>query len=259
MKFSMFSNSVGHNSSNMEHYHDHDHRHKKIRSRVVLPLVATILLLPLTESRSLRGGCEEEFSSKEQTRNMTRGDQEDLLTFTLLHVNDIHSHFEEVNVNTGTCKVKLSNPPLPVLSLYYTKALHGGFTQAANFCPALVCERQHGQAASGARWLRGHVTVVRFPNCHELPCPTAMKQVGWGTWLCHWDSGVTTHPLTSPGPGFQMKDNTSLAEKLWTSCQLSLKSLEKKPYPSFRVIWLSVLILLRCLSDTLCIIPKFYL
>ena len=78
---------------------------------VVLPLVATILLLPLTESLSLRGGCEEEFSSKEQTRNMTRGDQEDLLTFTLLHVNDIHSHFEEVNVNTGTCKVKLSSPP----------------------------------------------------------------------------------------------------------------------------------------------------
>ena len=151
MKFSMFSNSVGHNSSNMEHYHDHDHRHKRIRSNVVLPLVATILILPLTESLSLRGGCEEEFSSKEQTRNMTRGDQEDLLTFTLLHVNDIHSHFEEVNVNTGTCKVKLSNPPLPVLSLYYTKALHGGFTQAANFCPALVCERQHGQAASGAR------------------------------------------------------------------------------------------------------------
>ena len=23
---------------------------------------------------------------------------------TLLHVNDVHSHFEEVNVNTGTCK-----------------------------------------------------------------------------------------------------------------------------------------------------------
>ena len=108
----------------MEHYHDHDHRHKKIRSKVVvLPLVATILLLPLTESLSLRGGCEEEFSSKEQTRNMTRGDQEeDLLTFTLLHVNDIHSHFEEVNVNTGTCKVKLSSSiqivrlPNPILT-----------------------------------------------------------------------------------------------------------------------------------------------
>ena len=100
----------------MEHYHDH--RHKKIRGKVVLSLVATFLLLPLTESRSLRGGCE--FSSKEQTRNMTRGDQEDLLTFTLLHVNDIHSHFEEVNVNLGTCKVRLSNrfQPLNLPSVY---------------------------------------------------------------------------------------------------------------------------------------------
>ena len=26
------------------------------------------------------------------------------LNLTILHVNDVHSHFEEVNVNTGTCK-----------------------------------------------------------------------------------------------------------------------------------------------------------
>ena len=31
----------------------------------------------------------------------------DLLHLTLLHVNDIHSHFEEVNVNTGTCKEEM--------------------------------------------------------------------------------------------------------------------------------------------------------
>ena len=133
MKFSMFSNSVGHNSSNMEHYHDHDHRHKKIRRMVVLPLVATILLLPLTESLSLRGGCEEEFSSKE--RNMTRGDQEDLLTFTLLHVNDIHSHFEEVNVNTGTCKVKLSNPPFASSVPLLHKSIARGFHPSCKLLP----------------------------------------------------------------------------------------------------------------------------
>ena len=39
-------------------------------------------------------GCEEPPDSVE----------DDLLHLTLLHVNDIHSHFEEVNVNTGTCK-----------------------------------------------------------------------------------------------------------------------------------------------------------
>ena len=32
---------------------------------------------------------------------------DDLLHLTLLHVNDIHSHFEEVNVNTGTCKEEM--------------------------------------------------------------------------------------------------------------------------------------------------------
>ena len=26
------------------------------------------------------------------------------VTITLMHVNDIHAHFEEVNVNTGRCK-----------------------------------------------------------------------------------------------------------------------------------------------------------
>ena len=44
-------------------------------------------------SKSLRG-CDEEPSNAE----------DDFLHLTLLHVNDIHSHFEEVNVNTGTCK-----------------------------------------------------------------------------------------------------------------------------------------------------------
>ena len=28
----------------------------------------------------------------------------DQLRITLLHVNDIHAHFEQVNVHTGTCK-----------------------------------------------------------------------------------------------------------------------------------------------------------
>ena len=107
--------SVGHNTSNMEH----KHRHRKIRGKMVLLLVLTLLLLPLAESRSVRG-CEEEFSAKRQTdkekmqNSTSKEEQEDLLTFTLLHVNDIHSHFEEVNVNTGTCKVKLSSSLLIV-------------------------------------------------------------------------------------------------------------------------------------------------
>ena len=94
---------------------DHEHRHKYIRGKMVLLLVLlVILLLPLADSRSVRG-CEEESSSKEgkteeEKKNSTsKEEQGDLLTFTLLHVNDIHSHFEEVNVNTGTCKVKLSS------------------------------------------------------------------------------------------------------------------------------------------------------
>ena len=95
---------------------EHEQRHRKIRGKMVLLLVLNLLLLPLlAESRSARG-CEEEFSSKGETAEKkkmqsltSREEQEDLLTFTLLHVNDIHSHFEEVNVNTGTCKVKLSS------------------------------------------------------------------------------------------------------------------------------------------------------
>ena len=95
---------------------DHEQRHRNIRGKMVLLLVLNLLLLPLmAESRSVRG-CEEEFSligktaEKKKMQSLTsREEQEDLLTFTLLHVNDIHSHFEEVNVNTGTCKVKLSS------------------------------------------------------------------------------------------------------------------------------------------------------
>ena len=95
---------------------EHEQRHRKIRGKMVLLLVLNLLLLPLmAECRTLRG-CEEELSpigktvEEKKRQNLTsREEQEDLLTFTLLHVNDIHSHFEEVNVNTGTCKVKLSS------------------------------------------------------------------------------------------------------------------------------------------------------
>ena len=98
-----------------EHWHEHEHKHRhvKIRGKMVLFLVLAILLLPLAESRSARRGCEEEISPKQKFFKMqnstSKEEQGDLLTFTLLHVNDIHSHFEEVNVNTGTCKVKLSS------------------------------------------------------------------------------------------------------------------------------------------------------
>ena len=53
-----------------------------------------------------RLGCEEELRS---TLHPTQEEEEqrNTLHITLLHVNDIHSHFEEVNVNTGTCKVGL--------------------------------------------------------------------------------------------------------------------------------------------------------
>ena len=95
---------------------DHEQRHKYIRGKMVLLLVLLVIFcfLPLAESRSVRG-CEEESSPKEgktedEQKNLTsKEEQGDLLTLTLLHVNDIHSHFEEVNVNTGTCKVKLSS------------------------------------------------------------------------------------------------------------------------------------------------------
>jgi len=84
----------------------------KIKGKMILLFVLAILNLPLAESRTARRGCEEEFSPKLKTekkmQNSTyaKEEQGDLLTFTLLHVNDIHSHFEEVNVNTGTCKGK---------------------------------------------------------------------------------------------------------------------------------------------------------
>ena len=94
---------------------DHEQRHKYIRGRMVLLLVFLVIsFLPLADSRSVRG-CEGEFSPKEEKtgdekKNSTSEEEQgDLLTLTLLHVNDIHSHFEEVNVNTGTCKVKLSS------------------------------------------------------------------------------------------------------------------------------------------------------
>ena len=98
-----------------EHWHEHEHKHRhvKIRGKMVLFLVLAILNLPLAESRSVRRGCEEGFpkpkTDKKMQNSTSKEEQGDLLTFTLLHVNDIHSHFEEVNVNTGTCKVKLSS------------------------------------------------------------------------------------------------------------------------------------------------------
>ena len=80
---------------------------------VLLLFFSVFLFFPLADSRSVRG-CEEESSLKEgktgdDEKKNSKEEQGDLLTFTLLHVNDIHSHFEEVNVNTGTCKVKLSS------------------------------------------------------------------------------------------------------------------------------------------------------
>ena len=113
----MYAHSVGKRLSHMEHEHwhehEHKHRHVKIRGKMILFLVLAILNLPLAESRSVRRGCEEEISPKQKFDKMqnsiSKEEQGDLLTFTLLHVNDIHSHFEEVNVNTGTCKVKLSS------------------------------------------------------------------------------------------------------------------------------------------------------
>ena len=96
-----------------EHEHEHEHKHVKIRGKMVLLLFLAILLLPLAESRTVGRGCEEEFpklkTDKKMQNSTSKEEQGDLLTFTLLHVNDIHSHFEEVNVNTGTCKVKLSS------------------------------------------------------------------------------------------------------------------------------------------------------
>ena len=115
---------------------DHEHRHKYIRGKMVLLLVLLVIFcfLPLAESMSVRG-CEEESSPKEgkteeekknpkevktedEKKNSTsKEEQGDLLTLTLLHVNDIHSHFEEVNVNTGTCKVKLSSSSFKIVRL----------------------------------------------------------------------------------------------------------------------------------------------
>ena len=51
-----------------------------------------VFIQPYTHSRSLHGCEDSGFQGTES------------LHMTLLHVNDIHSHFEEVNVNTGTCK-----------------------------------------------------------------------------------------------------------------------------------------------------------
>ena len=107
-----------------EHDHVHNHRHKRItRKVIVLSAFLAILLMPLAEARSLKRGCESEFSvqGKRDAKKLSEEEpEEDLLTFTLLHVNDIHSHFEEVNVNLGTCKVRLSNrfQPLNLPSVY---------------------------------------------------------------------------------------------------------------------------------------------
>ena len=97
-----------------EHDHAHNHKHNRITQKVILfSAFLAILLLPLAEARSLKRGCEPEFSDqgKRDAKKLSEEEpEEDLLTFTLLHVNDIHSHFEEVNVNLGTCKVRLSDP-----------------------------------------------------------------------------------------------------------------------------------------------------
>ena len=104
--------------------HEHNHRHKTIMQKViVLSAFLAILILPLAEARSLKRGCESEFSDqgKRDAKKLSEEEpEEDLLTFTLLHVNDIHSHFEEVNVNLGTCKVRRSNrfQPLNLPSVY---------------------------------------------------------------------------------------------------------------------------------------------
>ena len=107
-----------------EHDHVHNHRHKTIMQKViVLSAFLAILIMPLAEARSLKRGCESEFSVQEKldTKKLSEEEpEEDLLTFTLLHVNDIHSHFEEVNVNLGTCKVRLSNPFQPLNLPTYT-------------------------------------------------------------------------------------------------------------------------------------------
>ena len=101
---------------------DHEQRHKYIRGKMVLLLVLLVIFcfLPLAESRSVRG-CEEEskeVKTEDEKKNLTsKEEQGDLLTVTLLHVNDIHSHFEEVNVNTGTCKVKLSSSSFKIVRL----------------------------------------------------------------------------------------------------------------------------------------------
>ena len=101
-----------------EHDHAHNHKHNRITQKVILfSAFLAILLLPLAEARSLKRGCESEFSDqgKRDAKRLSEEEpEEDLLTFTLLHVNDIHSHFEEVNVNLGTCKVRLSNPFQPL-------------------------------------------------------------------------------------------------------------------------------------------------
>jgi 2',3'-cyclic-nucleotide 2'-phosphodiesterase (5'-nucleotidase family) len=49
--------------------------------------------------------------------------EDDLLHLTLLHVNDIHSHFEEVNVNTGTCKDDMKS----------RRECYGGVSQMAGY------------------------------------------------------------------------------------------------------------------------------
>ena len=112
----------------MDHEHEHDHVHNHRRKRItqqviLLSAFLAILFLPQAEARSVKRGCESEFSDqgKRDAKKLSEEEpEEDLLTFTLLHVNDIHSHFEEVNVNLGTCKVRLSNPFQPLNLPTYT-------------------------------------------------------------------------------------------------------------------------------------------
>ena len=49
---------------------------------------------------------------------------------TLLHVNDVHSHFEEVNINTSTCKYEVK------WTIYFKKLLDKRIFNAFYcFCP----------------------------------------------------------------------------------------------------------------------------
>ena len=105
-----------------DHDHVHNHRHKTIMQKViVLSAFLAFLILPVAEARSLKRGSEFSDRGKRDAKKLSEEEpEEDLLTFTLLHVNDIHSHFEEVNVNLGTCKVRLSDPFQPLNLPRYT-------------------------------------------------------------------------------------------------------------------------------------------